>query len=51
MFEERKPATMVTRVDRDLIDVLFANRKTVEGREKRTNVEEEEHCSFWTANL
>jgi hypothetical protein len=43
MFEERKPATIITRVDRDLIDVLFPNRKTVEEKEKRTNLAEEAH--------
>jgi hypothetical protein len=41
IFEERKSTPIVTRVDRDLIDLLYPNKKTMDGKEERKNLESE----------
>jgi hypothetical protein len=46
MFEDRKPAPIVTRVSRDLIDIMNPHRRQVEGKEKRTNLEDTHHTDI-----
>ncbi|HXN20409.1 MAG TPA: hypothetical protein VN875_18880 [Candidatus Binatus sp.] len=49
IFEERKSTPIVTRVNCDLIDLLYPNKETIGGKEERRNLESEvEHSVIET---